>query len=377
MKILALAKKEARDILQNRIYLLVVLVQVFIIIGAFGLVFAASLASDPGLLDHFGATSAIKIGLPQSLNGSNLAKDLEDQKLGLNYYNNITDAKKFLGNDLVAVIDISPSGEVLVQADTSNVFYSVALTKINEAIKKFKTNRTLVNAGIKQSQIDTIETPVKFKEININQNEKVPIALDSGYFVEVMYGFMVPFILLLPFFLASNIVTDSVVGEKERKTFEVILMTPLSSYMVIIGKIIPILLFSLIQSVAWILLLDILRVPIYNPILLLLMLFFIGLGFIGVGILISMLVDSTKEANSAITLLLVFVTFVLFVPLFIKFNFLEEILNFIPTVIMVKLASSPKISIQIILYSLPTLIISLLIFLVTVRLFRHERTIRL
>jgi ABC-2 type transport system permease protein len=46
-------------------------------------------------------------------------------------------------------------------------------------------------------------------------------------------------------------------------------------------------------------------------------------------------------------------------------------------VIMVKLASSPKISIQIILYSLPTLIISLLIFLVTVRLFRHERTIRL
>ena len=241
MKILALAKKEARDILQNRIYLLVVLVQVFIILGAFGLVFAASLASDPGLLDHFGATSAIKIGLPQSLNGSNLARDLEDQKLGLNYYNNINDAKKFLGNDLVAVIDISPSGEVLVQADTSNVFYSVGLTKINEAVKKFKTNRTLVNAGIKQSQIDTIETPVKFKEININRNEKVPIALDSGYFVEVMYGFMVPFILLLPFFLASNIVTDSVVGEKEQKTFEVILMTPLSSYMVIIGKIIPIL----------------------------------------------------------------------------------------------------------------------------------------
>ena len=377
MKILALAKKEARDILQNSIYLLVVLVQIFIILGAFGLVLAASLASDPNLLDQFGATSAIKIGLPQSLNGSTLAHDLEDQKLGLNYFNNTDEAKKLLGKNLVAVIDISSSGEVIVQADTSNVFYPVASTKIDKAVNKFKINRTLNNAGLNQSQIDSIENPINFKEVNINRGNSVPIAVDSSYFVEIMYGFIVPFILLLPFFLASNIVTDSVVGEKERKTFEVLLMAPLSSYMVIIGKIIPILLFSLIQSVAWILVLDILRVPIYNPLLLILVLFFLGLGFIGVGILISMLVDSTKEANSAITLILVFATFILFVPLFINSNFFQGILNFIPTVIMVKLASSPKISPQIMLYSLPTLIISLIIFLGTVRLFRHERAIRL
>ena len=377
MKILALAKKEARDILQNSIYLLVVLVQIFIILGAFGLVLAASLASDPNLLDQFGATSAIKIGLPQSLNGSTLAHDLEDQKLGLNYFNNTDEAKKLLGKNLVAVIDISSSGEVIVQADTSNVFYPVASTKIDKAVNKFKINRTLNNAGLNQSQIDSIENPINFKEVNINRGNSVPIALDSSYFVELMYGFIVPFILLLPFFLASNIVTDSVVGEKERKTFEVLLMAPLSSYMVIIGKIIPILLFSLIQSVAWILVLDILRVPIYNPLLLILVLFFLGLGFIGVGILISMLVDSTKEANSAITLILVFATFILFVPLLINSNFFQGILNFIPTVIMVKLASSPKISPQIMLYSLPTLIISLIIFLGTVRLFRHERAIRL
>jgi len=376
MKILALAKKEARDILQNRIYLLVVFVQVFIILGAVGLAAVASVASDPSLLDHFGATSTIKIGLPQNLNGSTLAQDLENQKLGLNYYNNTDDAKKLLGKNLVAVIDISPSGEVIVQADTSNVFYPVASTKIDQAVNKFKTNRTLTNAGLNQSQINTIENPINFKEVNINKDNSVPIALDSAYFVEVMYGFIVPFILLLPFFLGSNIVTDSVVGEKERKTFEILLMTPLSSYMVIIGKIIPILLFSLIQSVVWILVLDILRVPIYNPILIILVLFFLGLGFIGVGILISMLVDSTKEANSAITLLLVFATFILFVPLFIKSNF-QGIFNFIPTVIMVKMASSPKISPQIVLYLLPTLIISLIIFLGTVRLFKHERTIRL
>ena len=167
-----------------------------------------------------------------------------------------------------------------------------------------------------------------------------------------MYGFIVPFILLLPFFLASNIVTDSIVGERERKTFEVLLMTPISSSMIMLGKTMPILFFSLIQSVVWIILLDLLKVPIYNPILMFILLFFMGLGFIGMGILLSMFVDSTKEANSAITIILVFATFILFMPLFIKTSYFTPILNFIPTVIMVKIASTPNINLNIIIFNI-------------------------
>jgi len=374
---MALAKKEARDILQNRIYLLVVLVQVFIIIGAVGLVAVAAVASDPALLDQVGVTSALNIGLPQNLEGSSLSKYLEEEKITLNYYNTTDEAKLDLGKKLVAVVDLSSSGEVVVQVDTSNVFYPVVSTKISDAVDKFNTEKTLKNAGLNESQVNIIQNPVNFQEIKINQDNQVPLALDSPYFVEVIYGFIVPFILLLPFFLASNIVTDSVVGEKERKTFEVLLMTPLSSYMVIIGKIIPILFFSLIQSIAWIAVLDLLRVPIFNPALLILVLFFMGLAFIGVGILISMLVDSTKEANSAITLVLVFATFILFIPLFVKSEIFQGVFNFIPTVLMVKLAVSPNIRPEIMLYLLPTLIISFLIFVGTVRSFRHERAIRL
>ena len=376
-KIKALAMKEARDILQNTIYLLVVLVQVFIIIGAVGLVAVAAVASDPTLLDQTGVTSALNIGLPQSLEGSSLSKYLEDEKITLNYYNTTDEAKTELGKKLVAVVDLSSSGEVVVQMDNSNVFYPVVSTKIRDAVDNFNTENTLKNAGLNQNQVNIIQNPINFQEIKINQDKQVPLALDSPYFVEVIYGFIVPFILLLPFFMASNIVTDSVVGEKERKTFEVLLMTPLSSYMVIIGKIIPILLFSLIQSIAWIAVLYLLRVPIFNAALLVVVLFFMGLAFIGLGILISMLVDSTKEANSAITLVLVFATFILFIPLFVKSEIFQGVFNFIPTVLMVKLAVSPNIQPEIMLYLLPTLIISFLIFVGTVRSFRHERAIRL
>ncbi|HOI40803.1 MAG TPA: ABC transporter permease [Methanobacterium sp.] len=376
-KIIALARKESRDILQNKIYILVVFVQIFIIMGAVGLVVVAAVASDPALMDQSGITSALTIGLPEDLKESSLVEYLEEERITLKYYKTTEDAKPFLGDELVAIIDLSDTGKVVVQIDNSNVFYPVTSTKINNAVNNYNTEKTLKKAGFNESQVKVIQNPVNFRIVKINQDKEAPLILDNAYFVELIYGFIIPFILLLPFFLASNIVTDSVVGEKERKTFEVLLMTPMSSYMVIIGKSLPILVFSLIQSLVWMGFLNLLKVPIYNPVLLGLVLFFMGLGFIGLGIFISMLVDSTKEANSAITLLLVFATFILFVPLFVKSDIFQGVFNFIPTVLMVKLASSPTIKPEMMLYVIPTLIISLIIFLVTVRSFKHERAIRL
>lgn len=377
MKLTALVKKEAHDILGNRIFLLVVLVQLLIILGTFGLAISTALVNDPAVIDSYGVNSAFKVGLSEDLNQSTLVDDLEAQKLQLEYFNTTLEAKKFLGTDLVAVIGMSPQGEVQVELDTSNVFYPVASTKISKAVDTFQIQRSLQSLELSEEQINAIQEPVKLRVVNLEEDEAVNIALDSPYFVEVMYGFIVPFILLLPFFMASNLVTDSIVGEKERKTFEVLLMAPLSSSTVVMGKIIPILSFSLLQSLAWILLLDLLQVPIFNTILMLLILFFLGLGFIGVGVLISILVDSTKEANSAITLILVFATFILFVPLFVKSGMFQVLFNFIPTVLMVKIASSPVISPEIILFLVPTILISILMFMVTVKSFRHERAIRL
>jgi len=58
-KLKALINKEGQDILRNKIYLMVVFVQVFILLGAFGLAFASAVASDPALLEQYGATSAL------------------------------------------------------------------------------------------------------------------------------------------------------------------------------------------------------------------------------------------------------------------------------------------------------------------------------
>lgn len=379
MKVTALAKKEAQDILTNRIYLLVVFVQIFIILGAFGLGLASSVITDPTLLDKVGATSSLKVGISADLENSTIANDLKAQNLNLVYFKDINNVSSFLGSQLVAIIYVSPppKEDITYQSDTSNVFYPIVSDKIKNAVNKFKLEKKLESAGIEGSKIQVIENPIVINEIKVNEENAVKIALNNSYFVEIMYGFIVPFVLLLPFFLASNIVTDSVVGERERKTFEMLLMAPLPSYMVIIGKILPILSFSMIQSIAWIILLDLLGVPIYNPIALVLILIFMGIGFIGIGILISMFVDSTKEANTAITLVLMFATFILFMPLFIKLPYLDRILDFIPTILMVKISAAPNLSYEMLIFFIPTILLSVLIFGLAVRYFRHERAIRL
>jgi len=377
MKLMALSKKEAQDILTNKIYMLVVVVQVFIILGAFGLGVASSIVTDPDLLDKYGATSSLKVGISEDLKNSTIVNDLKEQNLNLIFFKDINDADKLLGSQLVAVIRVSPEGDVLLQSDTSNVFYPVVLEKISTATDKYKLEKKLKAGGLSTDLIQKIENPIVLSQINVKNGNYSDLAMDTPYFVEIMYGFILPFVLLLPFFLASNIVTDSVVGERERKTFEMLLMAPFSSSMVILGKILPIFSFSIIQSILWLILLDLLGLPIYNAFSLIGIMIFVGLAFIGIGILISMFVDSTKEANSAITLVLMFTSFILFIPLFMKISYFESIINFIPTVLMVKMASTPSFEFSWLIYMLPTVLISTLIFGLTVMYFKHERAIRL
>ncbi len=379
MKLMVLSKKEAQDILTNKIYILLVFVQIFIIFGALGLGMVSSVVTDPGLLDKYGATSSLKVGISEDLKNTSIVNNLKDQNLNLVFFKDMEEADKQLGSQLVAVIRVSPPPEenILFQSDTSNPFYPAVSEKINSAVDKFKLEKKLKSAGISEDLIEKIENPIILNKITINNDNLSDLAMNTSYFVEIIYGFIVPFVLLLPFFLASNIVTDSIVGERERKTFEILLMAPVSSSMVIIGKILPIFSFAMIQGITWAILLDILGVPIYNLFILILIMILVGLAFIGFGILISMFVDSTKEANSAITLTLMFASFILFIPLFMKVPYFESILNFIPTVLMVKMASSPSFEPSSMIYLIPTFLLSTLIFGLTVRYFRHERAIRL
>jgi ABC-2 type transport system permease protein len=72
-----------------------------------------------------------------------------------------------------------------------------------------------------------------------------------------------------------------------------------------------------------------------------------------------------------------FITFILFIPLFIKIPYLGGFLDFIPTVLMVKISSAPHLPYEMLMFLIPTFLVSTLIFVIAVKYFRHERAIRL
>lgn len=374
MKLKALALKEARDIFSNRIYMLLILVQVIIILGAYGLAIVSSVAADPQLIERWGGSGFLKVGV---VDGDGLLTEgLEREGLSVREFSDIESARKSLGSEVVAIVYLS-GGDVRIEADTSSVFYTIMSERLQGAASWYISQKRFRESGLPAGTIQALEEPVKLKVVPIRRDDYRPLALESSYFVEIMYGFILPFVVFLPFFLGSNMVTDSVVGEKERKTFEVLLMVPLSETMIILGKILPSLVFSFIQSMLWLGLLVLLRVPVYNMPLLALLLLITGLGFIGVGLFISILADSTKEANSAITVVLFFATFILFVPLFMDMGALNPLIRFIPSLLIVKMSSGPHLDPVIIYDMVPSTVFSVLIFLAAVVSFRREGVIRL
>jgi len=374
MKLKALALKEARDIFSNRIYMLLILVQVIIILGAYGLAIVSSVAADPQLIERWGGSGFLKVGV---VDGDGLLTEgLEREGLSVREFSDIESARKSLGSEVVAILYLS-GGDVRIEADTSSVFYTIMSERLQGAASWYINQKRFRESGLPSGTIQALEEPVKLKVVPIRREDYRPLALESSYFVEIMYGFILPFVVFLPFFLGSNMVTDSVVGEKERKTFEVLLMVPLSETMIILGKILPSLVFSFIQSMLWLGLLVLLRVPVYNMPLLALLLLITGLAFIGVGLFISILADSTKEANSAITVVLFFATFILFVPLFMDMGALTPLIRFIPSLIIVKMSSGPHLDPVIIYDMVPSTVFSVLIFLAAVVSFRREGVIRL
>lgn len=374
MKLVALSRKEAYDILTNRVYVFLVIVQLIILLGSFALASVSSIALDPGLIDKWGGGQFLKVGVPQDIKGTILEKNLKEENLKLVYYNDLQSANRALGLETSATVYFGEDGNVRVDIDAGSIFYTILSEKIRRASESYNIERIL--GDLPSEEIDKVKEPIRLNIVEMNKDKHVEVAIDSPYFVGIMYGFMVPFILFLPFFLGSNIVTDSIVGEKERKTFEVLLMAPLSPYMIILGKIIPIVLFSVLQSLAWVIVLYLLHVPLYNLPLIVLLLLFMALGFAGVGVFVSGLVDSTKEANSAITIILFIATFILFVPLFMDVGFLGKFIDFIPSVILVKLSTSQSYG-SVIWDMLPSLIFSFLVFVFSTLSFKREGLIRL
>jgi ABC-2 type transport system permease protein len=192
-------------------------------------------------------------------------------------------------------------------------------------------------------------------------------------FIVVMYGLLIPFILLLPTFLATNMVTDSIVGEKERKTYEVLVSAPISKRDIVISKIVPILAVALTQSFLWTLLLNYRDIPVYNIGVLMFLLLVINVIFIGFGVLISAFSNTLKESNLTVTITILLASIAMFAPVSLRSQL--QIAN--PIILITKLASNPSVPMRSLAPLLPLSALALVILFSGSFMLKRIETLRL
>ncbi len=339
MKLLTLAKKELEDILSERLYLLAFVVQLFIVVSITFVALLYSSLANPEVIQGYIPPQQVRLGVVGD------ASLLEIENLMVVRLSEDTEPWRAIKDNRLVAVLVAPANmsealargeaKLTLYIDNTNVLSGYADAMVTKAIikleEKVKREVAAKLVGSPEALLDPIKLEVNGKGDAMHAE-----------FVELMYGLLLPFILLLPTFLAANMTTDAIVGEKERKTYELLVVAPLSYREIILGKALPIAGIALAQAILWALLVMLRGIPVHNLWLLLILLALLDILFIALGVALSALSDSIKDANVGVTVVLILSSLAFFVPVSFK-NALYEIS---PVTLIAKLASNPAVHIE-------------------------------
>lgn len=370
MRIAALFKKELGDMISEKVYVLAFFVQLIIVIG---LVYTALLYTSIASPQQSGFVSSglARIGVTGSaelpeFRGLQVVKldrkpsEAADVMQSMNLV-----ALLIIPENFKSEIEAGRSSRVLLILDNTNVLSGYADAEISRAIQEFSLEIKKKRIARQVGSAEAVLSPIRVEELSLGSSR------GSADFVELMYGLLIPFILLLPVFLATNMTTDSIVGEKEKKTYEALVASPLSKVGIILGKTLPIIFVAVAQSMLWAVLLEVRGIALYNILALLLLLCLLSLIFVGFGLIVSAYSDDIKDANVFVAALLIVASLAMFAPLSLK-NALS------PVPLITKLASTPGIAAGevIPIYAL-LLFLSLAVIYSGARLLERQENLRL
>lgn len=256
-----IVKKELRSLLNEKTLLLAVIVQLFI--ASFSSMIVIGLASffDPSSLSKYDSPGA-EVGI---VGQGDLIPFIEKSKVHVNLYKDVPSAlSDFYDNRIDAVIVIPKEKE----GGTNIIDLSIYLPKSD-------IRGTFVTLQLKQP-LEEYENYVR--EIRSKRTGFEPITLyvnevperTSTYF-EFIYGILIPLLVFTPVFISGGLIIDMISEEYERKTMDLLLVSPVSFSQILNGKMITAVVIVPAQALLWLLLLRLNGVEIHNNALILLL----------------------------------------------------------------------------------------------------------
>lgn len=250
--------------------------------------------------------------------------------------------------------------EVKLYLDQDDPKRSVVRDEVNNTAK-------ILAITLSNSWIDSL-TPQNSKPAVVTQEntgESLPM--------QIVTKAMLAILLFLPIFLFGNMIIDSVVGEKERKTGEILMAMPINSSDIIIGKSMAVVGVIALQVAIWMGILLITGFEISNPLLVYLLVIITAVPVIGVTVIIAAYSKNYKEAGIGLTFGYVAIVGILMIPPLIYITNKSLISNISPLTMVIRLFSGDVIPAWHFLIPLGFVImVSAITYWISIKLFQRD-----
>jgi ABC-2 type transport system permease protein len=250
--------------------------------------------------------------------------------------------------------------DIVLYLDYSDPRRSVIKDEVNSTIQSLSTvlTRAYLPSTNTENTKNTSITEVK-------TSESLPIQLIKKVMLSVL--------LFLPLFLFGNIIIDSVVGEKERKTGEILVAMPISTGEILLGKGLAVVAISALQVAMWIIVLIGAGFIIQNVILVYLLVVLTAVPIVGLTSIIAAYAKNYKEAGIGISFAYIVVVGILIVPALVYISRTSYSANFSPMTTVMRLFTGETIALPELLMSVIFVIImSILTFWIATLLFKRD-----
>lgn len=235
---------------------LVLAIIVQLLIASFSSLLVIGLASffDPTALDKYNEHSA-HVGI---VGQGELRQFIQHSQVKPFYYNDVSSAlDDFYKNKIDAVVVIPEqrsNGNEIIQvlvylpkSDIRGMFVTMQLKKPLEEYETYVREVRSPRIGFEPVKLYVDSIPKK----------------TSTYF-EFIYGILIPLLVFTPVFISGGLIIDMMTEEFERKTLDLLLVSPASFLQILNGKMLVAILIVPLQAFIWLLLIGLNGVSVQN-----------------------------------------------------------------------------------------------------------------
>ncbi len=259
-KTLIISKKEMGSLVYEKTLLLAIIIQ--LLIASFSSLLVIGLASffDPSALDKYDMERA-NVGI---VGHGELNQFLEKSQIKLRHFDNLDAALSEFNNNHIDAVLVIPSenstGEGIIhiilylpKSDIRGTLVTLRLKKPLEDYETFAREARASRIGFEPVKLYSDEIPKK-----------------TSTYYEFIYGILIPLLVFTPIFISGGLIIDTITEEYERKTMELLFVSPVSFSQILNGKMFTAVLIVPLQAFLWLVLLGMNRIAVDNILIILL-----------------------------------------------------------------------------------------------------------